>query len=156
MSDLTDEQIIVIRESYLRDRYVAAPTPVMISNYNHGRRQFFTDNQIKAIDDEIATTWREILDDVNAEQVAVRIAEGDSYSDAADSGDEMELIARYKLIAAHGIEQMLEDAGFRASLIPGEKAKGDETQKAWERRVFRNRAWVLGKAGRTAVEVERK
>ncbi|HQQ75763.1 MAG TPA: hypothetical protein PLB01_00290 [Thermoanaerobaculia bacterium] len=156
MSDLTDEQILTIRESYLRDRYVRAPVTIAISNYNRSGREFFTSDQIKAIDDEIAVTWREVLDDVNAEQVAVRINEGDSQDTADDSGDAMELIARYKLIEAAGIEKMLEDPGFRASLIPGDDAKGAEAMKSWEARIFRNRQWVMGRAGRAAIEVERK
>lgn len=119
-SDLTAPQILDIRRNYLRDEWNdAAPNPGGISHYNTAKgRNFFTNDQIKAMDEEVARRWTADLEQNESDSIADDMSEADAAAQRRSS--------RYHLIAALGLSQIADDPGYTAAqTVKGSDALGN-------------------------------
>lgn len=117
MSDLTAPQIVDLRRNWLRDEWLDSPANRGISYYNTANQKaFFTDAQIKALDDYVLNEYDEELSGLYADKYSARLAFGDDGTTATTVATTSERYARYRLIRAEGYTQMLGDAGFISTL----------------------------------------
>lgn len=163
-ADLTAGQLTEFRENWIRDKYVAAAVGppavdyVALSEYNRSRKaNFFSDSQIEAAYDRIVTEWKEELAGVQYEKEEERLAEGDSAAAATTAGDLTREQAFLRLLRVWCRKQMMEDPGFRASMVTGDKGAGlDAILKEWRAANTADAAWVMVRSGRfNEIEVER-
>lgn len=151
MSDLTDDQILNIRRVYLRDEWRTLPAGG-ISQYNRAvEGNFFTNDQIKAIDDSISRDYEDQLDSIETNKVQERLDAQEDQADADTKGAAERLEGRFRLIAIECISQMTEDPGYGA----GQTVKGstiDGTMSRLRARSKRYAAWIVDRSGGIPIE----
>ena len=151
-SDLTEAQILEIRRNYLRDEWNASsPLPGGMSQMNRALgKNYFTNDQIKAIDESVVRRWDWKLDEIEDQMVSERLEDGDDQATAEAAGAAERLDARYHLIAAVGIGRMADDPGYSAAqTVKGADVQGNRT--AMKRQSMEHFAY----AGLGSVELER-
>lgn len=143
MSDLTADQITTIRNRpYLGDKRGESPSFAPISQFNRATgNNFFTDDQIKTLDDTVSRRFATDLDQLEADFKNERIVQGDSDADATTKAAAERLEARYHLIAALGCQQMADDPGYIATqAVKG--ASIDENRRALYRQAMAHFAFA--------------
>lgn len=139
MAALTDDQILVIRgRAYLGDRWKDSPSYQGVNQSNVATQSdFFTNDEIRAMDDALARDFSDTLDFAESEATAARLAAGDDQSDADTAGAAARDSARFHLIAGYGLDIMADDPRFTsAHTIKG--ASIDENRKAMRRQAVKH------------------
>lgn len=144
MSDLSAGQIVELRRNWLRDEWLDSPAFRGISFYNTAvQRAFFTNDQIKALDDYVANEYSEELTALRIAKVNERLNLGDDQTTADGYGVLAERYARYRLIRAEGFTQMVADAGFLSVLSKNYAAVLDTMRT----QITSDRGFVLQRTG---------
>lgn len=144
MSDLLASDIIDLRRNWLRDEWLDSPAFRGISYYNTAaQKNFFTDAQIKALDDYVANEYTEVLTEVALAKTNARMQFGDDSVTASTYGLQAERYARYRLIRAEAYVLMLGDAGFVSTLAKNYA----NVLASMESQIKSDRAFVLGRTG---------
>lgn len=159
MADLDTDELLDFRNVWIRDLYDASGgTLIAHSEFNRTRQQnFFTDEQINAINASVENDWEEELDAIWQEKFDERSVNGDDDATCTSKADVQELEARYRIIRVRCREQMMEDPGFQQSLmtIAGVDAL-PSTFKAWAERSAADLTWVRSRSGiYNRIELER-
>lgn len=130
------------------DQWNDSPHFKGLSWYNKATKSnFFSDGQIEAIDDYVVNEYAEELDGLEREKVAERLAANDGQAAADTSGALSRLLARYRLIRAECWERMLNDPGFRKTLVQESEDTGSDLPKQWAQQISADRMFVMQRSG---------
>lgn len=145
MSALTAAQITTIRQIYIRDEWTGNAG---LSRFNLAyQKNFFSSEQIKAIDDRLQNEWDEELDELQAKKKNERLDAGDSDATATIEAATARFTAQAKLIQADCLEIMMNDPGFRSSMVvPGSSSKTD-LFAGWKEEIAAARAYMRSRSG---------
>lgn len=152
MSTLTVDQITDLRRNWIRDEIREGVGRFRgLSQYNIERQfQFFTDDQITAIDDYVMNEYAEELSDLEWYKQSNRLGRGDTEAEALVSGTASQGYARFRLIRAEAFERMLADAGFRLAF-----GKDKSPLDGMSIQIKKDRNFVLRRTGVTTVPLRR-
>lgn len=145
MSDLTVAQITTIRQIYIRDEWTGNTG---LSRFNLAyQKNFLSTDQIKALDDRLVNEWDEELDELYSIKKNERLDAGDSDAVSTTEATTARFTARAKLIQADALELMMQDPGFRSSMVvPGSSAKTD-LFAGWKEIIAGCRDYVRSRSG---------
>lgn len=140
MADLTADELLEFRTTYIRDRYVASPS-VKLSHYNKATNSnFFSDDDLQTIHERIEVDFAEELDGVYDTKYNERIGQGDTEADAVTAATAEQTMAMFRLMRAECRQSMMEDPGFVGSIADHEHRK--ELFAVWQRAIERDRTFV--------------
>lgn len=157
LPDLTAGQLTDFRQNWIRDSYTASPFEAL-SEYNRSRKVvFFSDTQLQSIYDRVITEYAEELSVIQYEKENERVNEGDVLATATIVADALREEAIFRLMRARARRMMLDDPGFRATMISGQDRDGATAiTKTWENQSALDIMWVRSRAGwQNSIEVER-
>ena len=152
MSDLNADQITDIRRNWIRDEWRDSPVFRGMSLFNVAtKKEFFTDDQIKAIDDYVSNEYAEELSELEFAKTGERIVVGDDETTAATVSSASRTYARYRLIRAEAWERMVNDPWFRSMFEKKDSALFDRMTA----QIKVDRKFVLGRTGLVTVPLRR-
>lgn len=139
MPDLTADDLLEFRTTYIRDKWTAPATG--LSHYNKATKaQFFADADLEAIHDRLQTDFAEELQGVYESKYTERINAGDTDGTAVTEATAERKMALFCLMRAECREMMMEDPGFSGSIA-------DEKNRAalfgtWKEAIARDRTFA--------------
>jgi len=140
MPDLTADEILEFRTTYIRDLYTASPL-VTLSHYNRAvRAAFFSDSDLETIHDRVQTDYAEELLGVYDTKYNERLEFGDTEEDAATAATAEKTMAIFRLMRAECRQIMMEDPGFVGSVADNEQRAAVFAN--WKAAIERDRTFV--------------